>query len=1203
MLRWQELSQQLQQIVNTFIRFSKAPRREEAAVGVAAMLLLSGFTFDWWFPNPLHDIIRSWRGDLIIQVGLYVSGLSALAYYAYRRRSLVSELDLHPVVNKPSAIKGPLAFTEADGELFRKLEREEDLRKLLNYIEDAQVRLVVLMGASGAGKTSLLRAGLKDILKDKGIESHYWEAVPSNSGRELLRAIQKSWHSGSKDDSNHSYQPTTSAEIKSLDDLINPAPELGDGRHVVVLDQFEQLSGRPREQVFRLLEKVACKAKPPHSITWVVAFRREFLAEWTDFMLPQNELGFFTPIVSLQLFTPKQALNVISQLVIAADLKVDEKVVESLTQAITTNGKVSPVDVGIGLFALSEVHKEQGGKRLTEDDLNHLHGGAEGLLTQYISGCLELFPEEDRETVLKAMLALRDVQNNHRLAEGKTCAELAAEVETNVRRLCVQLERLAQRDKRLLERFTPPDGEEIRYRLQHERLIPALNSLAGPLIDELETARDNLANAFAAWQRSKDSRYLLRGKDLRLVEQYWSQISGDKEQEKKLSFLKRSQRRRLIRLISVALTISLLSPVIGLVFLQLNFNRVTIEEDFARRVVVRHGIISAGLFPGINNRIVLDTGYSESDLYSYRRRESDSGIQWISDKGKDELFRSADFSARLASPIARLRWHCAAGEKDPCVTSLLDAIKHEHPEMRRAAINAFGEAVRAMPTVGHLIVEQLTEFIRTERPWVRHDAALALGKVVKARPELCPQSAARLKELLPIDEISAQAPSDEELDVRGNAAYALGKVVEAQPSLTPEVVEPLTKLLRDIKTGSVSGLAAMRRKTISALGKVVKAQPERADQILAPLLEVLRDVADARELKELFEFLEGASALGEIVHNASPETARQIVAHLINLLSDSSSNALGNTAAALGKVVRANPTLISQVVSPLLQLLEGSKDGYVDGFVIYALGEIVTVEPDLSKQFVEPLIKGLHHTEWWVRYNAALALGKVVKVKPDLATRIYKPLVRNLNENAVNTRPRQAAAQALGEVIRAQPELAGELIEPLTVRLKVNDPFVHPEAADSLGEVARVNQLYRPQAFTLVISDRAEIRKGVSEPLARLLAAEAREFGGVNEPIQFLFDHLEGKQSLLPPDIKQQCGDNADTCAVYRQIVVTAIAYWLVSQKQHPAMQTALKQRLETMRGDINAPAHLRIAAWDAFVLAADFRDDQASDNFNGFDE
>lgn len=168
MLSWQALSQQLQEIVNTFIRFLKARRREEATIGVAAILILTGYSIAKWLPNPLPDFIGSWYGHLIIPGLFYLAGLCFLFYGSYRLWQLVYTPELPPAINSPSAIKGPLAFTEADGELFRKLGREDDLRKLLGYIEDDQVRLVVLMGSSGAGKTSLLRAGLKDILKDTG---------------------------------------------------------------------------------------------------------------------------------------------------------------------------------------------------------------------------------------------------------------------------------------------------------------------------------------------------------------------------------------------------------------------------------------------------------------------------------------------------------------------------------------------------------------------------------------------------------------------------------------------------------------------------------------------------------------------------------------------------------------------------------------------------------------------------------------------------------------------------------------------------------------------------------------------------------------------------------------------------------------------------------------------------------------------------
>jgi hypothetical protein len=47
-------------------------------------------------------------------------------------------------------------------------------------------------GESGAGKTSLLRAGLPGLLakRDPPIEYHYWEAVPDRPAAGLLTAVQ-----------------------------------------------------------------------------------------------------------------------------------------------------------------------------------------------------------------------------------------------------------------------------------------------------------------------------------------------------------------------------------------------------------------------------------------------------------------------------------------------------------------------------------------------------------------------------------------------------------------------------------------------------------------------------------------------------------------------------------------------------------------------------------------------------------------------------------------------------------------------------------------------------------------------------------------------------------------------------------------------------------------------------------------------------
>ena len=543
MLTWHQLSPQIRQIVTASIRVAKSRRREEIAIGLAAALITISVSLNKWLPEIVHNFVDPWRGNIILPATFFVLGLVALGYGIYRIWKLVFVPDLPPPANRPSAIKGPLAFTPSDGQLFRKLGREDELRKLFGYVQDDQIRMVVLMGASGAGKTSLLRAGLTDILKGADINYHYWEAVPSESGHALFTAIQQNrvFQSGEN-------QPEASdqgiAGLRSLEELVNPPPEFGS--HVIVIDQFEQLGAATNGQIFRLLRKVAREAKPPHRVTWVIAFRREYRANWSDFMIPEHERGFFPREISLRLFSSEQARDVTSQLIQAARLSVEQKVINNLIEAATIEGEVSSVDIGIGLLVLAELYERQGAKTVTED-VYHFAGGAEGLLTQYINRCLEGFPDEDRKSLLSAMLALREAETNQRIAQGKTSDELAAETETmSVRRLKNHLERLTQRDIRLLEHIGASKDDLVRYRLPHERLIPALNRLAGKLVGELEEAKVRFSGAYAAWKSNRSNQYLLRGKGLRLVNRYKNQIPWGSEKAEKLAFLKRSKRQTVI---------------------------------------------------------------------------------------------------------------------------------------------------------------------------------------------------------------------------------------------------------------------------------------------------------------------------------------------------------------------------------------------------------------------------------------------------------------------------------------------------------------------------------------------------------------------------------------------------------------------------------------------------------------------------------
>jgi Leucine-rich repeat (LRR) protein len=531
MFSWKQLEAQLRQIINTVIRFIKARRHEEASITFGAFLIWAGIYIPEWLEKAgMKEFVGPWYGDKIGRSVLIAAGAGLVLYAAFKIFRLVYVPDLPPPQDRPSAIKGPMAFTEDDGALFRKLGRENDLQKLLGLILDNQVVMVIVRGASGAGKTSLLRAGLTHILAEKGVKYHYWEAAPTEPDKWLLHAIQETW-------------PDGGAKPSSLDELVNPSDGLGRQAHVIVLDQFEQLRGS--KPIFRLMRKIAREAKPPHRITWVIAFRREFSADWMDFVSPEQERGFRPPQdLSLRLFTAEQAREVIGQLVNESNLSIEQSVVDNLVEAATREGEVSPVDIGIGLLVLAELSERQSGRTVTIRDYQFA-GGAEGLLTQYISRCLELFAKEDKETILKAMLALRNPETSERIAEGLTIDELAKEAGAEARLLKPLLDRLAQRDARLLEIVTTPGQSPAQYRLPHERLIPALYRLTGKLLAEVDQARLKFENAFLAWQKNGErSHYLMKGNDLRLVERFETKIPWGANAQEKQSFLGRSKRRR-----------------------------------------------------------------------------------------------------------------------------------------------------------------------------------------------------------------------------------------------------------------------------------------------------------------------------------------------------------------------------------------------------------------------------------------------------------------------------------------------------------------------------------------------------------------------------------------------------------------------------------------------------------------------------------
>jgi hypothetical protein len=463
-------------------------------------------------------------------LGLYVLTILLVIWIIFR---IWRRLTPPPKIDnslQATAIKGPLSFGPHDADLFRRLRREEDTAMLLNHILNDQISFLVVSGESGAGKTSILRAGLPPVLtgQDPPIEYHYWEAVPSDAERRFLVAVKDGWKAS-----------PNAGPPQKLTDVFGP--DAGSARRVIILDQFEQLSPEKRlhRPIFQLLKHAVLGARPPHRTTLIVAFRRDYVPTWTEF--EHDELaGRRQLIMPVRLFTSAQAKEVMAVIAEAANFEMDDVLADDLIDSMRNeDGRISPVDIGITMLALNERALGKRDRHLDKGDYR-IKGGATGLLAEYISSQLERYQGSERSKILMTLLELADLGRDQRLPEGRTPEQLAKKMGLPTAMLGAYLKDLASPQVRLLEAL--PTGA---YRLPHERLIPALRQLSGLTLAAAEQTGRMFDQAYfdwiAGWRRRT---LLLRGSRLRNVVRYREQLHWSTDHEGKEKYLQQSLRWR-----------------------------------------------------------------------------------------------------------------------------------------------------------------------------------------------------------------------------------------------------------------------------------------------------------------------------------------------------------------------------------------------------------------------------------------------------------------------------------------------------------------------------------------------------------------------------------------------------------------------------------------------------------------------------------
>jgi WD40 repeat protein/DNA-binding SARP family transcriptional activator len=139
----------------------------------------------------------------------------------------------------PNPYKGLRPFTEADADTF--FGREQLVERLVGRLADDTWRLLAVVGPSGSGKSSVVRAGLLPALRRGAIPgSHQWYVVEMCPGSDPVAALE----AGLLRIAAEPLPPDATARLQEPDGLTRAASWVlpdGGSELLVFIDQFEEL--------------------------------------------------------------------------------------------------------------------------------------------------------------------------------------------------------------------------------------------------------------------------------------------------------------------------------------------------------------------------------------------------------------------------------------------------------------------------------------------------------------------------------------------------------------------------------------------------------------------------------------------------------------------------------------------------------------------------------------------------------------------------------------------------------------------------------------------------------------------------------------------------------------------------------------------------------------------------------------------------
>ncbi len=459
-------------------------------------------------PDAVDEVIRRATAKDADDRFPDVTAIAAALRAALEGTSTVAE-PAGPIRNP---YKGLRAFLEADaGDFFG---REAVTKRLLRSLaeNDPAARFLAVVGPSGSGKSSVVRAGLVPALRRGAIPgSERWFVIEVMPSRHPFREIENALMGLAVQPPPSLMEELERDElglVRAVDRIL-PDPE---AELLIVLDQLEEVFTlvEDKGERSRLLASVRAAALDPASRVRIVATLR---ADFYDAPLSVPEFGDLLA-ARTEAITPMSPEELERAIVAPAD-RSGFAVEPRLLAEMITDVADRPGTLPLLQYALTELAERADGRTLTLDAYRRI-GRVSGALARRAEQLFEPMNEAARDACRQLFLRLvtlgegtEDTRRRVRRSELETLADpqtMDAVIETFGRH-------------RLLSFDRDPDTREPTVEIAHEALLrewARLKSWIGDAREDLRQ-RARISSATGEWEQAgRSSDYLLSG--VRLVQ-------------------------------------------------------------------------------------------------------------------------------------------------------------------------------------------------------------------------------------------------------------------------------------------------------------------------------------------------------------------------------------------------------------------------------------------------------------------------------------------------------------------------------------------------------------------------------------------------------------------------------------------------------------------------------------------------------------